>query len=476
MTITDVHSAHSPEPQPTIPHCPSPVASVPSAPLLPVVGGDTSVPLVSGETRRYANLDYAASAPSLQAVADHVAEILPYYASVHRGAGYGSQVFTRLYEGARPVVARFVGARDDDVVIFTRNTTDSLNLLARPLPAGGDVVVLDVEHHANLLPWQGVAHRVLHAAQSLERTIARLEAELSNRPAALVTVTGASNVTGEQLPLGRLAGIAHRHGARLCVDAAQLAPHRRIDLIASGVDYVAFSGHKLYAPFGAGVLVGRRDWLDAAPPYLAGGGAVREVTTEGTTWAEAPARHEGGSPNVVGVAALAKACQVIDALPEGALEAHEAALRSRLVAKLTDLPGIRVHRIWPDSSSSVGVVSFSVAGYEPGLVAAYLSAEHGIGVRDGRFCAHPLLARLGLAEGAVRASFGLGSTAEDVDRLVVALEQLTGFGPQWTYEVVDGRCAPVPDPRPLPDFVPSLDDDAYVGGPPCAQPAPGQVA
>lgn len=424
----------------------------PAAPLLPVVGAGLPVPLVTGGRCPYVNLDYAASAPPLQAVAEHVEEILPYYASVHRGAGYASQVSTRLTEGARDTVAGFVGARTDDVVVFTRNTTDSLNLLAGCVPDGGEVVVLDIEHHADLLPWP--SRRTVEAAATLERTLTRLETELARRPAALLAVTGASNVTGEQLPLGLLARLAHRHGARIAVDGAQLVPHRRIDLVATQVDYLAFSGHKLYAPWGAGVLVGRRDWLDDAPPHLAGGGAVREVSVDDVSWAPAPARHEAGSPNVVGIAALARACQVIAALPDGCMEAHEAALRRRLVAGLRDVRGVRVHRIWPDSSSAVGVVAFSVDGHDAGSVAAYLSAEHGIGVRDGRFCAHPLAARLGCPDGAVRASFGLGSTADDVDRLVRAVAQLVEDGAGWTYAEVGGRYVPEPDPRPWPEWAP----------------------
>ncbi|PSL05442.1 selenocysteine lyase/cysteine desulfurase [Haloactinopolyspora alba] len=455
MTLTDLPQAG---------HRETELPAAPAAPLLPVIGAGTPVPLVTGERRPYANLDYAASAPPLRAVADHVDEILPYYASVHRGAGYASQVSTRVYEGARETVRRFVGARGDDAVVFTRHTTDSLNLLARCLPDDGEVVVLDIEHHADLLPWR--SHRVVEAAATLERTLSRLETELARRPAALLAVTGASNVTGEQLPLGLLTRIAHRNGARIVVDGAQLVPHRRIDLVASQVDYLAFSGHKLYAPWGAGVLVGRSDWLDEAEPYLAGGGAVREVAVDRVAWAAAPARHEAGSPNVLGVAALARACQVLAALPEGCLEAHEDALRRRLVGGLLRVPGVEVHRLWPDSASAVGVVAFDVAGHDPGAVAAYLSAEHGVGVRDGRFCAHPLAARLGRPEGTVRASVGAGTTAADVDRLVAAVEGLVRDGAGWTYSVVDGRCEPDPDPRPWPDWAPAPEPSA--GAAPCA--------
>ncbi|MGW5359438.1 aminotransferase class V-fold PLP-dependent enzyme [Actinopolymorpha pittospori] len=434
----------------------APTDAVGVRPLLPVVGANLRVPLVTGQETTYANLDYAASAPCLEEVAAHLTEVLPYYASVHRGAGYASQVSTSLYENARAQVAAFVGARADDVVVFTRNTTDALNLLAHCVPTdsagerAGDVLFLDIEHHANLLPWQRGRHRYVVAGTTQRATLVALRAELAARPAALLAITGASNVTGEVLPLTEIVALAHEAGARVVLDAAQLAPHRRIDLAATGVDYVAFSGHKVYAPLGSGVLVGRRDWPDEAPAYLPGGGAVREVTLTGTTWASAPQRHEGGTPNVLGAAALARACQVLADLPEGALEEHEEALRNRLASRLDALAGVWLHQIWRDSPSAIGVVAFTVEGYEPGFVAAYLSAEHGIGVRDGKFCAHPLLSRLGAQAGTLRASVGVGTTLRDVDRLADAVERLLSVGPRWEYARVEGRWTPVGDPRTAP--------------------------
>lgn len=421
--------------------------SVNCAALERVSSEGLQVPLVGGETREYANFDYAASAPALGQVADTLAQLLPYYASVHRGAGYASRYSTDIYENARDSVSRFVNSDADQVVIFTRNTTDSLNLLARCVP--GDTVVLDVEHHANFLPWEHQGRRVVRAADTIAETLRRLTAELCSKPAALLAVTGASNVTGEVLPLAELAAIAHQCGARIAVDAAQLAPHRRIDLRRTGIDYLAFSGHKLYAPFGAGVLVGRRDWLDAAPPYLAGGGAVRRVTENTVQWAVSPQRHEAGSPNVLGAAAIAAACDALCALDPHATSAHEAQLASQLRAGLAAIPGVRPLRVFADSTDCVGIVAFTIDGHEPGRIAAFLSAEHGIGVRDGRFCAHPLLARLGI-DSAVRASIGLGTSAAQVRRLIDAVAQYVQSGPRWAYELHDGHWNPAPETRQFP--------------------------
>ncbi|MFR9801029.1 aminotransferase class V-fold PLP-dependent enzyme [Pseudonocardia sp. RS010] len=434
-------------------------------PLPALVGTGLPVPLVDGRTVPCVNLDLAASAPALRAVADHVTELLPYYSSVHRGAGYASQVCTSVLEGARHTVARFVGARPDDVVVFTRNTTDALNLLAGAVP--GATLCLDVEHHATLLAWRGTDHRVLRAPDTVGETLDLLRDALTAERTALLAITGASNVTGEILPIDEICAIAHAAGTRVVLDAAQLAPHRRVDLAVSGVDYVVLSGHKLYAPYGAGALVGRRDWLDVAAPYLAGGGAVRSVGVEDRTaevsWAPAPHRHEAGTPNVLGAAAIAAACRVLDPVIDEIVPAHERALLARLLGGLSGT--VRPLRIWADAPDRVAVVSFTVADIPAGLVAAALSAEHGIGVRDGRFCAHPLLARLAGGADAVRVSLGLNTTGSDVDRLVGAVRAIAASGPRWDYREVDGRWTPVPDPRDLDPL--RLGTDAGPGGAVC---------
>ncbi|SDE31527.1 aminotransferase class V-fold PLP-dependent enzyme [Nocardioides lianchengensis] len=418
------------------------------APLLPLVGADTLVPVLDGRRMRQANFDAAASAPALREVADRVTEALPWYASVHRGAGYLSQVSTALYESARERIGAYVEARPDDIVVITRNTTDATNLLATVTP--GPTLALDLEHHAALLPWRlGAGSTVLTPAPTVAGTLDLLDAELARTPYALLVVTGASNVTGEALPVDRVVELAHRHGARVLVDGAQLLAHRRLSLAGSGVDYVALSGHKLYAPFGAGALVGRRDWLDEGRPHLAGGGAVTAVGTDSVSWASAPARHEGGTPNLLGAVALATACDVL-AGAEHALDEHERALRGRLLAGLRTIHGLEVVRLWPEAGEPVGVVTFTVPE-DPTLVASVLAAEHAVALRAGRFCAHPLFERLGLPAGALRVAVGAGTSSDDVDRLVGALRQVLSEGPRGRYRE-DGDRALLDDPRPLPEL------------------------
>ncbi|GAA1874732.1 aminotransferase class V-fold PLP-dependent enzyme [Lapillicoccus jejuensis] len=406
-----------------------------------VVGADLVVPTLRGP-RTYAPLDHAASTPALVAVQDAVDVALRTYSSVHRGNGWASRVTSEWYEQAREEIGRFVGARDDDTVVVTRNTTDSLNLLAHCLPVGTTVVVFETEHHAALLPWEdrpGVTVSRLAVPRTVDGALDALDRALAavSTPYALVVVAGASNVTGEVWPLERVVDTARAHGARVALDAAQLAPHRRVDLAATGVDWVALSGHKLYAPYGAGALVGRADWLDEATPYLRGGGATARVTPLATTWARGAARHEAGSPNVIGAVALAAACATVERHRD-AVESHEQDLLDRLRDGLGAVPGVDTWTIFGDDPQvdRVGVVAFTVDRLDSALVSAVLSAEHGIGVRDGRFCAHVLVDDLltdpwGDVPGtAVRASVGLAATVEHVERLVAAVAELAAHGPQ----------------------------------------------
>jgi selenocysteine lyase/cysteine desulfurase len=288
----------------------------------------------------------------------------------------------------------------------------------------------------------------------------------------LVAVTGASNVTGEIWPIGEIARVAHDNGARLLVDAAQLAPHAPIDMTRDGIDFLALSGHKLYAPYGAGALVGERDWLSAGDPFLRGGGAVKIVTVDETLWADLPDRQEAGSPNVIGAVALGSACDALASAGMDRVVAEERALLDHARAQLGRIPGLDLYRVWPADHPRVGLLTFNLRGVPYDLLAAVLSAEYGIGIRHGCFCAHPLMARLLRVDdtemhrllevtraghherlpGAARMSLGLGSTTADIDALADALRQVAADGPRWTYAVAAGtdEYEPDPDPRPLP--------------------------
>jgi selenocysteine lyase/cysteine desulfurase len=440
-------------------------------PPVRLLGADTHVTCVDGSSRRYVDLDRAASTPVLAEVWEAVEDFVPWYSSVHRGSGQKSQVATAAFEGARDVVARFVGARPDHGVVFVRNTTEAINVLAAALPPRTRVLSTALEHHANMLPWRRHELTVLpftRTAQQLYDTCELVLAHAYPR-IELLALTGASNVTGEVLPLADLAALAHRHGARVLVDAAQLAPHRAIDMAAAGIDFLALSGHKLYAPFGSGALVGDLAALTDRAPLIEGGGAIKLVTLDDVVWADAPDRFEAGTPNVIGVVALAAACRHLMELGMEEVAAHERRLARRMWEELSAVPGLRMLTLWPPGSvDRVGVASFTLERRPHSLVAAALSAEHAIGVRHGCFCAHPLITRLlgvGSDEvdrltrelragghpplpGAVRASVGLGTSDADVDRLVAAVTEIAVHGPCRRYERVPEH----DEHRPVPEL------------------------
>jgi selenocysteine lyase/cysteine desulfurase len=417
-----------------------------------LVGAHLPVPCVDGEERPYRDLDCAASTPALQVVTDRVAEFLPWYSSVHRGAGYKSRRATAAYEGARDSVYRFAHRRagGDDVVVLVRNTTEAINHLAYRLQLDPDDVVATtvVEHHANLLPWARVARRRwvecgTDGTFTTEDVVRVLD---DGRRPALLALTGASNVTGWLPPVEEICAEAHARRVPVLLDAAQLAPHRPLP---PEPDYLAFSGHKLYAPFGAGALIGPRTTFERGDPFLAGGGAVDLVDLDEVIWTEPPEREEAGSPNVVGAVAFGTAMDELERIGWDTVIGHETLLARQLHQGLRAIEGVDVlgpHAAADDgAAATLAVATFTVEGMHHALVAARLSAEFGIGVRHGCFCAHPYLIRLlgvgrdGVDQaraavrrgdrsgipGAVRASCGLGTTSEDVDELLGALRALS---------------------------------------------------
>jgi selenocysteine lyase/cysteine desulfurase len=419
---------------------------------LALVGDDITVPCLDGTERPYLNLDAGASTAALPVVADEVQAFLPWYSSVHRGAGFKSREATTRYEQARSTALQFAG-RDPagaDVAVFVRNTTEAVNVLAYRLQLTADDIVVTtvVEHHANLLPWARSAAQRRFVECSAEGTFdeAAVAQMLDAAPGArLLAVTGASNVTGWLPPIEHIIQLAHERGVAVFVDAAQLAPHRPLPPTA---DFVAWSGHKMYAPYGAGVLVGPRAAFTHGDPFLAGGGAVDLVDLDEVHWTDPPEREEAGSPNVVGCIALDAAMRALQSLGWSAVAEHDDDLARRLRDGLAAIPGVRL--LGPRAGTpTLPVGTFTVDGVHHALVAARLSAEHAIGVRHGCFCAHPYLLRLldlnddevhayraavlagdrRTVPGAVRASCGLNTSEADIDRFLAAVAEVASGSP-----------------------------------------------
>lgn len=430
-----------------------------------MVGLDQELPLLDGRLARYVNLDNAASTPPLRDVLDAVERFLPFYSSVHRGTGFKSRISTAVYDEAHDAVARFVGAdMRANTVIFGKNTTEAINKLAFRYPLGRGRVILStvMEHHSNDLPWRGRA-RVIRAKVTPdgrldEGDVDRLFDVHGDR-IALLTVSGASNVTGFVQPIHRLARKAHAVGASILVDAAQLAPHRPIDVKPDGgpehLDFVALSAHKMYAPFGTGALIGRRDiFLQGAPEY-SGGGTVEIVTPTQVHWAGLPDREEAGSPNVVGAVAMAASARALACAGMDAIASHEASLTTYALERLRSIAGINIYGSTEPSQTDdrVGVITFNLRTMPHALVAAILGYEGGIGVRNGCFCAQPYVAHLlGITEqdqarrlaahpaarasdrpGMVRISLGAYNTTDDIDALVEMLSRIAHGDYQGVY-------------------------------------------
>lgn len=423
-----------------------------------LVGDGDPVPCVDGTERPYLSLDAAASTAALPSVAQAVTDFLPTYSSVHRGAGYRSRTSTLAYESAREAAMTFAGREPErDVAILCRNTTEAINHLAYRLRLDRDDVVVTtvVEHHANLLPFAR-ACRQRHVECDPMGTFGAdaVIAALDEPPAPrLLAITGASNVTGWSPELDRIIPAAHDRGVPVLVDGAQLAAHRPLPAAA---DFVAWSGHKMYAPFGTGVLVGPRSTFAEGDPFLAGGGAVDLVDLDEIVWTDPPDREEAGSPNVIGAVALEAAIRELTAIGWDRIGAHDAALGLRLHDGLRAIEGVRV--LGP-ADTGLPLATFTVEGVPHALVAARLSAEFAIGVRHGCFCAHPYLLRLlgvrpvevarareamlagdrSEIPGAVRASGGISTTLADIDRLLDAVRFIAGGEPAPVRYELDRR-------------------------------------
>lgn len=420
-----------------------------------LVGSDTSVPTLHGP-KRYINFDNAASTPTFKPIVESVTSFLRWYSNVHRGTGFKSQLSSWAFETSRDLAARFVGADlSKQVVIFTKNTTEAINRLSRRLDLNKDDVILTtlMEHHSNELPWRRVG-KVYHIELNDDGTISKdhFQKLLKEHRSKLkiVAITGASNVTGYINDIDYFAREAHRAGAKILVDGAQLIPHRPVDVKADdpecGIDYLVFSAHKMYAPFGVGVIVGDRATFEKGEPATVGGGVVDIVTLEDAYWTELPDREEAGTPDIVGVVALGTAIRMFERLGWDKVIAHEAELTAYALTELGKIPKVTIYGDSNPANAAerLGVISLNVEGVSHALTAAVLGYEGAIGVRSGCFCAHlyvksilhfpqerehemeqAILSRdRSDIPGTVRMSFGLYNTKAEVDEFVRMIRKI----------------------------------------------------
>ena len=379
-------------------------------------------------------LDSAASAQKPRPVIDAMVQAMEtQYANVHRGLHWMSERTTDAYESTRDAVARLINAPSRDEIVFAKNTTEGINLVAHSygrgiMQPGQAVVISEMEHHANLVPWQmlrdahGIELRVAPITDAGELDMAGLEALLQDRKVGLVAVTHMSNVLGTVVPAARVAALAHEYGAKSLFDGSQAAVHRPVDVQAIGADFYLFTAHKLYGPTGIGVLWARRELLEAMPPFMGGGDMIGTVSFERSTWAEIPHKFEAGTPAIIEAIGLRAAVEYVEAIGFDAITAHEARLTDHALARLSDIPGLRVLGRAQDRG---GVFSFTMEGAHAHDIATLLDRQ-GIAVRAGNHCAEPLMRRLGV-DSSARASTGIYTTMAEIDALADTLLRVREF-------------------------------------------------
>ena len=375
-------------------------------------------------------LDNGATTQKPRAVVEAITN--EYYntnANVHRGVHFLSQQATELHEASRETVRRFINARSTSEIVFTRGTTESINLLAATfcqsqMQAGDEVIISTMEHHSNIVPWQlqaaqrGIVLRVIPMDERGELLLDEYE-RLFSPKTKIVSIAHVSNVLGTINPVKEMIATAHAHGVPVLVDGAQSIPHMRVDVRELDADFYVFSGHKVYGPTGVGVLYGKENWLDRLPPYQGGGEMIQHVSFEKTTFNELPFKFEAGTPDYIGTTGLARALDYVSALGMDNIAAYEHELTTYATRRLKEIPGMR---LFGESEQKGSVISFLVGQIHPFDLGTLLD-RLGIAVRTGHHCAQPLMTRLGI-EGTVRASFGLYNTKEEIDVLVAGIERV----------------------------------------------------
>jgi len=417
-----------------------------------VVGADSKIPLSNGKLTTAINFDNAASTPPFVSVMEEIVKFSTMYSSIHRGTGYKSQLSSQLFEDARSIVLKFVNADPlHDTVIFVKNTTEAINKLSYRLWEGKKKSVIlstYMEHHSNDLPWRNKFQvDYVQTDASGKLSLEDLESKLIKHKGnvKLVTVTGASNVTGYVNPIHKIAELAHRYRAKILVDGAQLVPHTAVNMKPKNalqhIDYLAFSAHKMYAPFGTGVLIGPKETFRQGIPEIVGGGTAETVTHDWVVWENPPHNEEAGSPNVMGVVALIAAIKTLTALGMENIDHYENQLTNYANLKLKSIPGITLYSQTSIDEPRIGVIPFNIQGITHERVATVLSNQAGIAVRTGCFCTQPYIQRL-LAispkhmefyrknvdaprPGVVRISFGLYNDFSEIDVVAQLLERIS---------------------------------------------------
>jgi cysteine desulfurase/selenocysteine lyase len=377
-----------------------------------------------------AYLDSAATSQKPQAVIDAVSHFYEHdYSNVHRGAHWLSERATSAFEAARERVREFINAADSREIVFVRGATEAINLVANSygranFGAGDEIILTEMEHHANIVPWQLVAEatgariRVVPMSDAGELDLDTYR-ELFSERTKLVGVTHVSNALGTINPVADMAAVAHEHGVPVVVDGCQATPRVPVDVQALGADFYALSGHKLYGPTGIGVLYGRLDLLEDMPPYQGGGEMIRRVSFEGTTFAKAPTKFEAGTPHIAGAVGLKAAMDYVDGVGLDAIHAHELDLLEYATEAVAEVPGLR---IIGTAAEKTGILSFVLEGIHPHDIGTILD-HHGVAVRTGHHCAQPVMQHYGVPA-TTRASFGLYNTRDEVDALVRGLHEV----------------------------------------------------
>lgn len=418
-----------------------------------VVGVNTKIPILSGRYVTAVNFDNAATTPPLYAVMEEIAEFAPWYSSIHRGAGHKSMFCSDVYEEGRNIIKKFVKAdAERDVVVYTKNTTEAINVLSYALlqdAKKGVVLSTCMEHLANDLPWRDKFRVDYIAVDECGRlALADLEEKLIKYQGTveLVTVTGASNVTGYVNPIYKIAWLAHKYGAKIMVDGAQLVPHFPMDMKSydskEHIDYLVFSAHKMYAPFGIGVLVAPKETFAAKEPIYKGGGAVSLVSHQFIEWDSAPYKEEAGTSNAMGVVALVAAIKKLEQIGMNTVYEHEKNLFDYMYDQLEKIGGLEIYRCAAKGEERIGIISFTLPEIHHAQLAKMLAYEGGIAVRSGLFCAHPYVEELlGLKDkdlyefqkhpevpfpGLVRVSLGMYNSCEEIDLFIKELRTIAG--------------------------------------------------